>query len=123
MTKFTPISGPPDHYSGPATGLSTEKGDSWMTAVEKINASFRHIYALMTDAAPPTSQPPTPQTGSIASDFDQMAHGVLKDEVAALRAKVDHYGGVIDALLEFRGTPGVPIPASTEGRAPGAGSA
>lgn len=40
---FDTINGPQDHYSGPATGLTTEKGDSWHTAVAKINASFGKI--------------------------------------------------------------------------------
>ena len=43
MPKIDPINGPPDHYSGPSAGLSTEKGDSWHTSVKKINDGFAAV--------------------------------------------------------------------------------
>lgn len=40
---FDPIKGPPNEFAGPSTGHSTENGDSWFTAIKKINAGFKSI--------------------------------------------------------------------------------
>jgi len=50
-TPFVPIIGPPSHYDTLATGLSTEKGDSAMTMVQKINAGFEHVYSVLRGGA------------------------------------------------------------------------
>jgi len=50
--KFVPILAPPDHFSLPSTGDSTEKGDSWLTAVGKINAYFEHLFSKTVAEAP-----------------------------------------------------------------------
>ena len=38
-----PIQGPQNPAQGPATGDSTENGDSWHVAVQKINAWFKYF--------------------------------------------------------------------------------
>ncbi len=37
---------PQDHYKGPSTGLSTENGDSWLTAGTKINSLIDRVHEL-----------------------------------------------------------------------------
>jgi hypothetical protein len=44
---FDPIKGPPNEYLPPATGHGTEFGDSWHTAVAKINDGFKRVIEAM----------------------------------------------------------------------------
>jgi hypothetical protein len=63
LPPFVPIVGPQSHYDTLATGLSTEKGDSAMTIVQKINAGFAHVYSMFgakgSTPADPAGAPPT----------------------------------------------------------------
>lgn len=141
---FEPINLAQDHYSSPAVGLSTEKGDSWLTVQEKINAGFKHIYALF---------------GSIGIEAKDAIEAIdrdarheidaLREEVTSLQMKLERMIGVAsndepepEGKPATGGDPTVEIPppnpveakiegaqgeGTTEGadgfKAPGAGSA
>jgi hypothetical protein len=82
---FDPIKAPPDQYSGPATGLSTEKGDSWHAAVTKINAGFKNIIKAI--------------EGGVASAVHEVGEWASHDEVADLRAEVAELKAKLEAFM------------------------
>jgi hypothetical protein len=78
---FDPIHGPPDHYSGPSVGLSTEKGDSWHTAVAKINAGFHKIVEAIEGGV---------QHDVEAADTEARSRiTALEETVAAMQIRLD----------------------------------
>lgn len=82
---FSPINLAQDHYSSPATGLSTEKGDSWLTVQQKINAGFKHVYALF------------------HGGIEHMVEAIdskARDEIAELRETVTGLQMKLEAVLD-----------------------
>ena len=80
---FDPIKGPPDPYSGPSTGDSTEKGDSWHAAVAKINGMFERLFHGGEDVAESVVQ----KVESIGRpEFE-----ALKADLEAVKAKLDGF--------------------------------
>lgn len=104
---FDPINGPANHYQGPATGLGTEAGDTWHTAVAKINEGFKRVVKAI-------------EGGTEAADIEAR-NGVaaLEDTVAALQKRNDdleaHMKGLLGSFDKFlaaqntpQNTPSVP---------------
>ena len=63
---------PPDHYKGPSIGLSTENGDSWLSAGNKINALIDRVHELeamiknfFTTGQPTKPAPTAPQVQTV----------------------------------------------------------
>lgn len=76
-----PIKGPQNPAQGPATGDSTENGDSWHAAVNKINAWFSYFESKL--SAP---------IEHLVTATDADAHSAIKeleDQIAALQNKHD----------------------------------
>lgn len=77
---FDKINGPSNPMAGPAQGHSTEQGDSWHTAVGKINAGFKTIIEAI-------------KGGALGNAPDDEALGKrlteIEDALAALQIKVD----------------------------------
>src|SRR6266566_4411713 len=99
---FDPIKGPPNEFLPPATGHGTEFGDSWHTAVAKINASFAKIrdalmrgVAISTDAVDEELRKSTFILAEAHRDMLQQVQrleGVLSDalfKLDALEARVN----------------------------------
>lgn len=117
---FDPINGPTNHYEGPATGHSTEKGDSWHTAVKKINEGFakviKAIEAPFSDA----------QSVEIVDTEARKEIAELREIVAAQqmaldteKAKSEHFESVlsdyafkVDAIISAMKAP-QPLPPTT----------
>lgn len=84
---FDPIKGPSNHYQGPATGLGTEAGDTWHSAVEKINAGFKNIVEAF-------------EGGSEATDPEaRKGVAALEEAVAVLQKRDDEREASMKALL------------------------
>ena len=117
-TPFQPINTPPSDYDPPATGLSTEKGDSFKTAMEKVNAGFAHIYSMMTgDAAQAAQTTKKAGAGALAAIEARVAAlegspkvtniaEVAKADFDAVKAKVDELAGKAEsvAVADFEAT-------------------
>jgi hypothetical protein len=77
---FDKINGPSNPMAGPAQGHSTEQGDSWHTAVGKINAGFKTIIEAI-------------KGGALGNAPDDEALGKrlteIEDALATLQIKVD----------------------------------
>lgn len=77
---FDKINGPSNPMAGPGQGHSTEQGDSWHTAVGKINAGFKTIIEAI-------------KGGALGNAPDDEALGKrlteIEDALAALQIKVD----------------------------------
>ena len=77
----TPIKGPQNPAQGPATGDSTENGDSWHVAVQKMNAWFKYFEGKL---SAPIEHLVT------ATDADaHIAIKELEDQITALQQKHD----------------------------------
>lgn len=79
---FDPIQGPADLYSGPATGLTTEKGDSWHVAVSKINAGFKKVIAAL-------ESPFAAENVAIVDDEARKEIAELRETVSAMQITLD----------------------------------
>lgn len=77
---FDKINGPSNPMAGPAQGHSTEQGDSWHTAVAKINAGFKNIVRAIEGGFAPGA-PDDVALGERLSHFE--------DALAALQIKFD----------------------------------
>lgn len=79
---FDPIKGPNNPYQGPAVGLGTENGDSWHTAVNKINAAFKNIvHAIETG--------PSIEGVEMVDAESRKEIAELREAVAAMQIKFD----------------------------------
>src|SRR6185312_14671939 len=78
---LTPIRGPATPNAGPSTGDSTENGDSWHVAVQKINAMFHHLFQKI--------EGPIEHVVTATDDDARKAITALEDEIAALQKKHD----------------------------------
>src|ERR1700733_5487051 len=84
---FDPINGPANHYQGPATGLGTEAGDTWHTAVEKINAGFKRVVGAIEGL------------GETADTEARKSISTLEDTVTALQKRAEDSDASMKALL------------------------
>lgn len=87
---FQPVIAPPSDHHGPNTGLSTELGDSFKTAVDKINAGFAHVYTVLKEAGASVGSAiadPTAEIKALEARLGDIvqAHAV---EVGALQMRV-----------------------------------
>jgi len=80
-----------DHYKGPAQGLGSEHGDSWPTAVGKINAAFEAFGKWIEGFDPDAKAKMTdaPITAQEVGDIVQRALQPLQDQVNKLRMEIE----------------------------------
>lgn len=95
---FEPIKGPPNEFAGPSTGHSTENGDSWYTAIRKINDGFKSIIDRIENGV---------------SDIVGKADKDARDRVSELEAHVAALDERISALEE-RFTQDTPVQITDE---------
>jgi hypothetical protein len=81
---FDKINGPSNPMAGPAQGHSTEQGDSWHTAVAKINENFKRIVHAI-------------ETGPSIEGVE-MVDAECRKEIAVLRGTVSMLQAQLDAL-------------------------
>lgn len=94
---FEPINLAQDHYSSPAVGLSTEKGDSWLTVQEKVNAGFKHVYAVIEGGVEHAVE---------AIDRDARHEiDALREEVTSLQMKLERLVGIAPNAPDPEGKP------------------
>lgn len=87
---FDPIKSHIDHYRGPATGMGTDHGDTWPTAVDKINKGFDAVVKWIESFDPDVKEKPEPaMTPEEIGNMIQQAVTPLQDEIAALRLQVE----------------------------------
>lgn len=98
---FEKINGPTDQYSGPATGLTTEKGDNWHTAVKKINDGFSNIVKFLEGGGASIES-------EAATGWEKIAHD-LAEAMALLQLKHD----ALEARVKAMGTMS-PLPSITD---------
>lgn len=97
---FEKINGPTNQYEGPATGLTTEKGDSWHTAVKKINDGFANIVKFLEGGAPAIES-------AAESGWEKVAHD-LAEAMSLLQIKQDELEARVKAM-STAGTPPAPV--------------
>ena len=85
---FDKIKGPADQYRGPATGDSTEHGDSWHAAVAKINANFERLFTTLKGGAGQVQA----AAGAVGDFVDAKARAAFEALRTAHEANVDHLG-------------------------------
>lgn len=78
---FDKINGPTNPMAGPAQGHSTEQGDSWHTAVGKINKAFEAFKRAIEGGPGVTDAPDDAALG------ERLSH--IEDALAALQITVD----------------------------------
>lgn len=77
----TLIKGPANTSQGPATGDSTENGDSWHVAVGKINAWFKYLEGMVSA--------PIEHMVTATDEDARSAIKDLEDQIGALQKKHD----------------------------------
>lgn len=79
---FDPIKGPNNEYGAPAVGHGTENGDSWHTAVKKINDGFKRIiHAIETG--------PSIEGVEMVDAESRKEIAELRETIAALQMRLD----------------------------------
>jgi gas vesicle protein len=81
MTMPDLINGPPTTAHGPATGDSTENGDSWHTVCAKLNAHLKAIWAKI--------EAPIEHVVTAIDDDAREMIKALEDDIAAMQKKHD----------------------------------
>lgn len=101
---FDPIVGPPDQHSGPAIGHTTEKGDTWHSAVGKINAGFEKVWHALTGGAAVAVEAIDTDArnafNALRTAHDQLVHdyGNLAQKLAALSHEIEVIHARMDAI-------------------------
>lgn len=88
-----------DPYRGPAQGEGTEHGDTWPTAIRKINDGFANIVAWIESFDPDATAKATeaPLTAQEVGNIVQRALQPLQDQLNEVRRGVE----VFNAKLEI----------------------
>ena len=80
-----------DPYRGPAQGEGTEHGDTWPTAINKINKGFENIIAWIESFDPAATAKATeaPLTAQDVGDIVQRALQPLQDQLNEVRREIE----------------------------------
>ena len=88
---FDPIKTHIDPYRGPAQGEGTEHGDTWPTAIQKINKGFENIIAWIEsfDTTASAKLTEAALTAQDVGDIVQRALQPLQDQLNEVRREIE----------------------------------